>query len=215
MSATRLHIFEANAADLRRQFLTYSVAAIVLLMVWPSRAWAQDGHSRRATVQNAQLTADLRNGQTALVRIVTESTARFQDVGEALYEGYALQFGCVSGDNAETMVYHFVNRYLMGQGIVDATHPQIVIYEPTPSGSLELIGADYLVLADQWNADRKHKGPPELMGQMFHLFDSANSFGLPAAYTLHVPAQKENPDDALASWYPNESCEQFTEQPWR
>src|SRR2546430_9366172 len=36
--------------------------------------------------------------------------------------------------------------------------------------SLRLTGADYLVDAATWNA--AHDGPPQLMGQLFHLFDS-------------------------------------------
>ena len=35
--------------------------------------------------------------------------------------------------------------------------------------------------------------PPQLMGQLFHLFEAPNRFGLPAFYTLHVWAWKENP----------------------
>ena len=31
------------------------------------------------------------------------------------------------------------------------------------------------------------------MGQLLHLFESPNRFGLPAFYTLHVWAWKENP----------------------
>ena len=37
-------------------------------------------------------------------------------------------------------------------GKLDATRPEIVIYEPQPNGSLKLIGADYLVLAEAWDA---------------------------------------------------------------
>jgi hypothetical protein len=59
-----------------------------------------------------------------------------------------------------------------------------VIYEPTPNARPKLIGADYLVFADAWNA--RHSSRPELMGQFFHLFESRNRFGLPAFYTPHV-----------------------------
>jgi hypothetical protein len=93
---------------------------------------------------------------------------------------------------------------------VDATRPQIVIYEPMPDGSLQLIGADYLVLADPWNAT--HSGTPQLMGQLFHLFESPNRFGLPAFYTLHVWAWKENPAGAFVNWHPQVSCESFAAQ---
>jgi len=50
------------------------------------------------------------------------------------------------------MGLHYVNAALVGSGVTDATRPQIVIYEPKLDGGLKLIGADYLVLADMWNA---------------------------------------------------------------
>ena len=81
-------------------------------------------------------------------------------------------------------IVDFVLSNLVNSGILDATRPHIVIYEAIPGGGLKLIGADYLLIASTWNAT--HSGPPELMGQLFHLFDSPNRFGLPAFYTLHV-----------------------------
>jgi len=105
------------------------------------------------------------------------------------------------------MGLHFVNGDLVNAGVIDATHPQIVIYEPMPDGRLRLIGADYLVLADAWNAT--HMEPPQLIGQLFHLFETPNRFGLPAFYTLHVWAWKENPSGAFVNWHPNVSCEAF------
>jgi hypothetical protein len=86
----------------------------------------------------------------------------------------------------------------------------IGIYEPTSNGDLRLIGADYLILVEQWNADKKHTAPPELMGQPFHLFDEPNRFGLKAFYSLHDWAWKDNPNGAFVNWHPNVSCEPFT-----
>jgi hypothetical protein len=100
-----------------------------------------------------------------------------------------------------------VNFPLVFDGEVDATHPEIVLYEAMPNGRLRLTGADYLVLADAWNAN--HAGPPELMGQLFHLFDSPNRFGLPAFYTLHVWAWKGNPNGTFTNWNPDVSCDAF------
>ena len=185
----------------------YSIIAVVLMSVCPSIALAQDGHSHMQTRQHQVLTPDQQGKQGVLLKIVRESTARFKDVSVAEAEGYALQFGCVSGDSEGAMGLHYVNGELVNAGVLDATRPQIVIYEETSSGHLQLIGADYLVLADAWNA--KHTGPPELMGQLFHLFDSPNRFGLPAFYTLHVWAWKENPNGAFVNWHPNVSCEAF------
>jgi hypothetical protein len=153
------------------------------------------------------MTPEQRNRSSALLRIVRNATERFKDVQQAEAEGYALQFGCVSGDYTGAMGLHYVNLELVGKGEVDATHPQIVIYEPTPSGRLRLTGADFLILADAWNAT--HASPPELMGQLFHFFETPNRFGLPAFYTLHVWAWKDNPNGAFVNWHPNVSCESF------
>ncbi len=144
----------------------------------------------------------------ALIKVVREATERFQDVEVAKAEGYALQFGCVSGSDSGAMGMHFVNGALVGDGEIDATRPEIVIYEPLPNGKLRLIGADYLVLADAWNA--KHAAPPELMGQLFHLFEAPNRFGLPAFYTLHVWAWKDSPTGAFVNWHQNVSCTAFS-----
>jgi len=70
-----------------------------------------------------------------------------------------------------------------------------------------LIGADFLVFADAW--DKKNQGPPELMGQLFHYWESPNRFGLPAFYTLHIWAWKDNPNGAFVNWHPKVSCQQF------
>ena len=45
----------------------------------------------------------------ALVKIVRDSTERFKDVKVAEAEGYALQFGCVSGADVGAMGLHYVN----------------------------------------------------------------------------------------------------------
>ena len=114
---------------------------------------------------------------------------------------------CVSGGDYGAMGLHFVNMTLVGDGIIDATKPEILLYEPTPNGRLRLTGADYLVLAADWNKDHAHA--PELNGQLFHFFDAPNRFGLPPFYTLHVWAWKENPNGTFTNWNPNVSCDGF------
>ncbi|HEX4486209.1 MAG TPA: hypothetical protein VH088_08090 [Terriglobales bacterium] len=209
MKTTQIGTLEAKCTQVAMHLGHTVIVAFALLSVWPSRAVAQEGHSHSSTMQE-QLSPEQKSKRGALLKIVRDSTARFQNVKQAEYEGYALQFGCVSGDSTGAMGMHYVNGALVGSGVIDPTRPQIVIYEPTPSGRLKLIGADFLVLADQWNSDPTHTGPPELMGQLFHLFDAPNRFGLPAFYTLHVWAWKENPNGAFVNWHPNVSCEQFS-----
>jgi hypothetical protein len=187
--------------------LSSSLIALVVLSVCPLHVLAQDGHSHAATQHNQQQTPEQQQRASALIKIVREATERYKDVSAAEADGYALQFGCVSGPDSGAMGLHFVNGALLNAGVIDATRPQIVIYEPMANGGLKLIGADYLVLADAW--DKKNQGPPELMGQLFHYFEAPNRFGLPAFYTLHVWAWKDNPNGAFVNWHPNVSCEQY------
>jgi len=144
-----------------------------------------------------------------LVKAVRESTARFRDVRVAEAEGYGLMFGCVSGSDFGAMGMHFVNGSLINDDVVDPAHPEIVIYEPTADGRLRLIGADFIIFKSVWDA--KHpEGPPQLMGQLLHLFDEPNRFGLPAFYTLHVWAWKDNPNGTFVNWHPRVSCDGFS-----
>ena len=194
------------------QFRHSVISALALMSVWSPFALAQDSHSHTMPAQ-PELTAEQKSQQTALVKIVRESTERFKDVAEAEREGYSLQFGCVSGPDQGAMGLHFINMELVGKGVIDPTKPQIILYEPTADGRLKLTGADFLVDAQQWDNDKTHKpGPPELMGQLFHYFESPNRFGLKAFYTLHVWAWKDNPNGAFVNWHPAVSCKLFDGQ---
>jgi hypothetical protein len=191
-----------------RRFATHSFVALAVVGAGAS-AFAQDQHSHMSP-SAAEKSAEARSATSALLKIVRDNTVRFKDVSVAIAEGYALQFGCVSGSDSGAMGLHFVNGNLVNSGVIDPTRPQIVIYEPLPDGTLKLTGADYLVIADQWN--KSHSGPPEMMGQLFHLFEAPNRFGLPAFYTLHVWAWKDNPNGAFVNWHPQVSCDSYASQ---
>ena len=190
--------------------LRCTIAALVLLSAVPSHLLGQDPHTHAAARAQQDAPDEPKADAGALLKIVRDATERFKNVAVAQAEGYSLQFGCVSGSDSGAMGLHYVNANILNSGILDPARPQIVIYEPSPNGDLKLIGADYLVFADAWNA--KNQGPPQLMGQLFHLFDSPNRFGLPAFYTLHVWAWKDNPNGAFVNWHPNVSCESFAGQ---
>lgn len=145
----------------------------------------------------------------ALVSAVREATDQYRNVSKAVQDGYGLLFGCVSGGDYGAMGLHFVNgARVFDDGELDVMRPEIVLYEPLPNGRMRITGADYLVIAADWDA--KHAGPPELMGQLFHLFESPNRFGLPPFYTLHVWAWKDNPNGTFTNWNPAVSCDAFT-----
>ena len=189
--------------------LGISTITALLLMTGPSAALAQGDHVHGAPAQRQTLTAAQQAQVNALVDAVKQATVQFKDVANAGPD-YVLNFGCVSGSDYGAMGLHFVNGSLVGDGEIDVNRPEILLYEPLPGGKMQLTGADYLVLAADWDA--KHQGPPQLMGQLFHFFESPNRFGLPPFYTLHVWAWKENPNGAFTNWNPNVSCEAFVDQ---
>ncbi len=186
------------------QFGYSTIGMLVLMGLLSPVVRAQDAHTARTAQHHVRAT------DNALVRTVREATERFRDVAVAEAEGYQLLFGCVSGPDSGAMGLHYVNLALVGDAELDPTRPEIVIYEPAPNGRLRLIGADFLVFADAW--DKKKIGTPQLMGQLLHLFESPNRFGLPAFYTLHVWAWKENPTGMFVNWHAKVSCEGFSAQ---
>lgn len=184
------------------------LSALLLVGALPQRAAAQDDHDMPSMLQRP-MTAAQRNQLSALAATVRAATERFKDPRVAQSEGYGLLFGCVSNDTAGAMGMHLVNPSLVFDGgQLDVTHPEIILYEPLPDGNLSITGADYLVLAQDWDA--AHPGnPPQLMGQLFHYFASPNRFGLPPFYTLHVWAWKDNPNGTFTNWNPTVSCDAF------
>jgi hypothetical protein len=181
-----------------KQFVCSLAGALVLAALWLPVPSSRAIHAQ---------TPALHDQAGALINVVRETTERFRDVKAAEAEGYRLTFGCVSGGEYGAMGLHYVNFALVVDGVLDPARPEIVIYEPLPNGERRLIGADYLVLASDWHS--KNPSPPELMGQLLHLFESPNRFGLPNFYTLHVWAWKENPTGAFSNWHANVSCEAF------
>ena len=189
------------------RWVRYATLAVMLLVsVGSSRAMAQGDHDHVITPPQ-KLTAEQKNKAGALVKAVRDITAGFQ-TPDSLPEGYGLLFGCVSGGDLGAMGLHFVNLGLVVDGAIERSTPEIVLYEPLPNGTMRITGADYLVYQADWDAKHPHD-PPQLDGQLFHLFDFPNRFGLPAFYTLHVWAWKDNPNGTFTNWNPNVSCDAF------
>lgn len=191
--------------------LAPSLLAALVLALSPAHSSAQhhDDHAAGAVAQPHKPTRE----ESAVVGAVRDATARFKNVTsiDGPGEGYALNFGCVSGGDFGAMGLHYVNMTLVGDGEIKVNEPEIILFEPTPGGGIRITGADYLVPVAAWEANPDHKGPPMLMGQLFHLFDSPNRFGLDPFYTLHVWAWKDNPNGTFANWNPNVSCDAFTQ----
>lgn len=145
-----------------------------------------------------------------LVAEVRQATRDFHDVSVALAAGYASAGSCVSGPQEGAMGIHYPNGALVGDGLLDPRRPEVLIYEQR-GGRLRLLGVEFLVIAQQWDAG--NAGPPVLMGQHFHYVGSPNRYGLPPFYELHVWAWRDNPNGIFADWNPEVSCEGYAGEP--
>jgi hypothetical protein len=63
-----------------------------------------------------------------LVETVRHATRQFIDVNTATRAKYSPAFGCVSGPDRGAMGVHFINGELVGDGELDATRPEALIY---------------------------------------------------------------------------------------
>jgi hypothetical protein len=144
-----------------------------------------------------------------LVETVRSSTEPFRDLAAAEGAGYGLLHGCVSGPERGAMGVHYVDGDLVGDGEIDATRPEALMYE-WRNGRAELVGVEFVVFADAWHA--AHSAPPVLGGQLFNFVGAPNRYGIPAFYELHVWAWRTNPDGVFADWNTKVSCAGYTSE---
>src|SRR5262245_8756657 len=97
--------------NLRTRQLQYAALALALLAAGASQAMAQvqGPHVHRPITKPA----DQQSDPGALIKIVRDATERFKDVHTAEAEGYALNFGCVSGGDTGAMGLHYINGNLV------------------------------------------------------------------------------------------------------
>jgi len=156
---------------------------------------------------SGEMAAHDASASSPLAQEVRRATERYQDVTAATGAGYALFLGCVTSPQGGAMGIHYVNNDLVGDGKLDASRPEALMYEPK-GGKLELVGVEYIVIAAAWDA--ANKTPPTLMGQLFHYNTSPNRYGIPAYYSLHVWAWRHNPTGVFGDWNPKVSCDGYT-----
>jgi hypothetical protein len=103
------------------------------------------------------------------------------------------------------MGIHYVNGPLVGDGEIDASRPEALIYEPS-GDQRRLVGVEFIVDAQTWLASHNNT-PPMLEGQAFQLVGSPNRYNLPVFFELHVWAWRTNPNGAFVDWNNQVTCE--------
>lgn len=188
--------------DTRFLYLTLLSAAIAAApLIGADVAAAQEATQE---ADHAHAAHDAKPVPAKLVQLVRDATGQFTNVNAATAAGYQPFLGCVSGPDHGAMGFHYVNSALVGDGVLDASKPEVLIYEAS-GGALQLVGVEFVVLADAWLAS--HISPPVLEGQSFQFVPSPNRYGLPAHFELHVWAWRDNPNGAFVDWNNKVSCE--------
>ena len=142
-----------------------------------------------------------------LVERVRHATGRFIDINVALAEGWVPATPCVSGPDTGAMGVHLVFPSRLDHVVLDASQPQALIYEPTSSGAMRLVGVEFIVTANVWAAHNAPPAVPALEGNLLNYIGAPNRFGLPAFYELHVWAWEQNPRGTLADWNTHVTCD--------
>ena len=142
-------------------------------------------------------------GQSSLAA-VRQATAAFHNLSTAEAAGYGLFYVCTDEPDEGAMGQHFVKGSLVGDGAIDPLTPEALIYEPLRGGGYRLVGVEYVVLTEAWDAGNSSR--PTLFGHSFHFVDSPNRYGLDPFYELHVWLWKPNPSGMFHDWNPRVSC---------
>lgn len=179
----------------RRIRRAVAAAAILLPGACSSTADAPTAAADRPATAHADgdaLTAAQRLG-VAQVRLATTA---LRDIATAREAGYTMQYpaGCAQSSSG-VQGFHYLNPGLV-DATVDLLRPELVMYEPQPDGSLQLIGVDYVVPFDAWTAPE----PPALLGVPFMRNDPLG------VWALHIWAWRPNPSGMFAMWNPKASC---------
>ena len=115
---------------------TMNILRLALLssLVFATPLFASSKHSGQG--QDGRAKAE----QARLVQLVRNATKNYQDISN-LPPGYGPFLGCVSGPDHGAMGVHYVNGDLVGDGKIDVSQPEALIYE-TANGQTKLVGAD-------------------------------------------------------------------------
>lgn len=132
------------------------------------------------------------------------ATARYHSLGQAVADGYVLASPCASSPLGG-MGFHYENHALMNDPAIDPDRPEILLYAPGPSGSLQLVGIEY------WRADSDGNATtasdrPSLFGVPFNGPMPGHHPGMPVHYDLHVWLWQANPTGMFAQFNPEVTC---------
>ena len=144
------------------------------------------------------------------IAVVRQVTARFHDVDAAKAAGYELGYvngagnriitGCIANPTAGVMGYHYFNKKLIDDLVVDEQRPEGLVYTSGHDGKLKLVAVEYVVPGAGSNPPGVSE-PPTIFGRPMHILVPAVGF-----YIQHVWVWSHNPAGMFVDWNPKLSC---------
>jgi len=129
------------------------------------------------------------------VQELRAATEPFKSVAAALAAGYVATDRCVQHPSHGVMGLHYKNSALR-DATPDLDHPEILLYQRLPDGSLQLNGVEFVVPFAAWT----HDEPPVLLGQKMRREESQG------IWYLHAWVWEWNPSGIFEDWNPRAKC---------
>jgi hypothetical protein len=175
----------------RQLSVRLGLAALILMMVLiPTVAYADAGQVELAEVRQV--------------------TAQFHRVEAAIEAGYELGYvngagnriitGCIGHPTAGAMGYHYFNKELVDDLVVDVLKPEALVYASRPNGTLKLVAVEWVVPGLGSNPPGVSE-PPTVLGMEMHILVPAVGF-----YIMHAWVWRHNPAGMFADWNPDVTC---------
>jgi hypothetical protein len=143
------------------------------------------------------------------IAVVRQVTARFHDVEAAKAAGYELGYvngsgtriitGCIANPTAGVMGYHYFNKALIDDLVVDEQKPEGLVYT-LQDGEYKLGAVEYVVPGAGSNPPGVSE-PPVVFGRPMHILVPAVGF-----YIQHVWVWSHNPAGMFVDWNPELTC---------
>jgi len=148
-------------------------------------------------------------GQSDLA-MVRQVTAKFHDVEVAKAAGYELGYlngagtriitGCIANPTAGVMGYHYFNKALIDDLVIDPEQPEGLVYTKDADGELQLVAVEYVVPGANSNPPGVSTAP-SVLGIQMHILVPAVGF-----YIQHFWVWAHNPAGIFVDWNPALSC---------
>lgn len=146
------------------------------------------------------------HGGKSEVAALKAATAKYADVHQAIADGYTVELAqtaeygggtCIANGAAGAMGIHMLSPGRL-DGNLEATNPEVLLYERQSHGRLKLTGVEYVVAGG---------AQPTLYGQPFADTNLAR-YGDPATnvWTLHAWIWKPNPAGMFEPWNDRVTC---------